>query len=62
MSFRLTLGVGDSGDVVRYKTDKEDKHDAEDVAAGFLFDRDGILSGFQVGLKDFPGDSSVEND
>ena len=48
--------------MVRYKTDKKHEHDAEYIAARFPLDRDGILSELQVGLKDFPRDSSVEND
>lgn len=54
--------VGDSGDVVRYKTDNEDKHDAKYIAARFLLDRNGILSGPKMGLEDFLRDSSVEHD
>lgn len=38
MSFRLALGVGDSGDVVWYKADEEHKHDAEYITAGFSLD------------------------
>lgn len=62
MSFCLALRVGDSGNVVRHKTDNKYKHDAEYVAARLLLDPDGVLSGLKVGLKDFPRDSSVEND
>lgn len=62
MSFCLALRVGDSGNVVRDKTDKKHKHDAEYVAARFLLDWDGIPSGLQVGLEDFPCDRSVEDD
>lgn len=62
MSVRLALRVGDSGNVVRHKTDKKYEHDAEYITARFLLDRNGIPSGFQVGLKDFPRDSSIEDD
>lgn len=48
--------------MVRDKTDKKYEHDAEYIAAGFLLDQDRILFGLKVGLKDFPRDSSVEND
>lgn len=48
--------------MVRNKTDKKHAHDAAYIAARFLLDRDGVLSGLQVGLKDFPRDSSVEHD
>lgn len=62
MSFCLALRVGDSCSVVRYKTDKKYKHDAEYIAARFPLDRNGIPSGLKVGLEDFPRDSSVEKD
>lgn len=62
MSFCLALCVGDSGNVVRYKTDKKHKHDAEYIAARFLLDWNGIPSGLKVGLEDFPRDGSIEND
>lgn len=62
MGLRLAPSVGDSGNVVRNKTDKKHEHDAAYIAARFLLDRDGVLSGLQVGLKDLPRDSSVEHD
>lgn len=62
MSFCLALRIGNSGNVVRYKTDKKHKHDAEYIAARFLLDRNGIPSRLKVGLEDFPRDSSIEND
>lgn len=48
--------------MVRHKTDKKHEHDTEYITARFLLDRDGMLSGLKVGLKDFPRDSSVEDD
>ena len=62
MSFCLALCVGDSGNVVRYKADKKDEHNAEYITARFLLDWYGILSGLEVGLKDLLCDSSVEDD
>lgn len=62
MSFCLALRVGDSGNVVRYKTDEKHEHYAEYIATRFLLDRNGIRSGLKVGLEDFPCDSSIEND
>ena len=62
MSFCLALCVGDSGNVVGYKADKKHEHNAEYITARFLLDRYGILSGFEVGLKDLLCDSSVEDD
>lgn len=58
----MALCVGDSGNVVRHKADKKHEHNAEYVAARFLLDRYGILSGLEVGLKDLLRDSSVEDD
>lgn len=62
MSFRLALGIGDSGDVIGYKTDKKYEHDAEYIAARFPLDRNGVLSGLEVGLEDFSRDGRIEND
>lgn len=62
MGLCLAPSVGDSGNVVRHKTDKKHEHDTEYITARFLLDRDGMLSGLKVGLKDFPRDSSVEDD
>lgn len=62
MTFRLALGVGDSGDVVGYETDTKHEHDAEYIAARFPLDRNGVLPGLEVGLEDFPRDGRVEND
>lgn len=62
MCSHLALSVGDSSNVVRYKTDKKYEHDAKYIAARFPLDRNGILSGLKVGFKDFPRDRSIEND
>lgn len=48
--------------MVGYKADEKYKHNAEYIATGLPFDRDGIPSGLEVRLEDFPRYRRVEDD